>query len=843
MSQNPYVGPRAFEEGESRYFFGRNEEVEILTGQVMARRVSLLYAPSGAGKSSVLRAGLIPELTRQETIGRGRRRRTYQKMAVLPILTVSAGIPGQVKQQIKNIYVFSALLSLLPQADPNELAESSLSSGLGRHRNGLVSFEDEASSEDEVPSSDATLLVFDQFEEIFTYLPTRRAERRDFFKQVSEALLEYSDIHVLFSMREDFIARLTPHERLLPEPLQSRFRLEPLKREAALQAIRQPAQQANYNFGDGVAEALVDNLRRIQSGQKSPVADSTILNAPDSQFGPYIEPVHLQIVCRQLWANLPPDRTTIYTDDVKAFGDVDQALTDFYETTIKRVIEQPDVSERGLRNWFSQQLITPAHTRGLVYRGEEETSGLPNLAVDMLAAAYIIRADIRGNDIWYELAHDRLLEPILHANQAWERTYYNPLAAARLAWVEAGHAPYRLLTGADLEEAQQYAATHPKEITAGEREFLAESMRQDMVEREKAQQAAQRRRQVVLVTAGAVIVLLLLTLWALFSARQASQARDTAEAASTAAIVQRDTAETAEAGAQAQKATAEAASTAAIVERDNAATAQANANLQKSVAQAASTAAIIQEQFARSALVTAEAERNSAVSARATLVAYLETILTQPTATRPPPPPAPRTPTTGDGQPPSPPSPPPNLNATATVVALEAQLAEIRATQTAVASILICSIPPPREIRSVWEQYEDQLGCPTHAFPIEGFFAEQDFENGHMFWAEQSGQFLVTVGGDSGTWHLFDAPTWPSDPEQIPCDYTAPEDLVKPVRGFGGLWCTQTDIRQAIGFATAPEYEVDEGNLLQAFEGGIMLRDSQGYTYILMNEDGSYVRQ
>ena len=81
---NPYVGPRAFEEEESQYFFGRDQEIEILSSLVMARRVSLFFAQSGAGKSSLLRAGLIPELTRQEKIGRGRRARTYQRMWVLP---------------------------------------------------------------------------------------------------------------------------------------------------------------------------------------------------------------------------------------------------------------------------------------------------------------------------------------------------------------------------------------------------------------------------------------------------------------------------------------------------------------------------------------------------------------------------------------------------------------------------------------------------------------------------------------------------------------------------------------------------------------------------------------
>ena len=112
MIRNPYVGPRTFEESESQFFFGRDEEIEILAGLVMARRAALFFAQSGAGKSSLLRAGLIPELSRQETMGHGRRAITYQKMWVLPILMVGGGIPSQMSQPIANIYVFSALLGV-----------------------------------------------------------------------------------------------------------------------------------------------------------------------------------------------------------------------------------------------------------------------------------------------------------------------------------------------------------------------------------------------------------------------------------------------------------------------------------------------------------------------------------------------------------------------------------------------------------------------------------------------------------------------------------------------------------------------------------------------------------
>ena len=71
-ADNPYVGPRPFIEEEERLFFGRAEEIEVLTSLVLARRASLLFAQSGAGKSSLLMAGLTPRLLRYTRTSRGR---------------------------------------------------------------------------------------------------------------------------------------------------------------------------------------------------------------------------------------------------------------------------------------------------------------------------------------------------------------------------------------------------------------------------------------------------------------------------------------------------------------------------------------------------------------------------------------------------------------------------------------------------------------------------------------------------------------------------------------------------------------------------------------------------
>jgi DNA-binding transcriptional MerR regulator len=207
-------------------------------------------------------------------------------------------------------------------------------------------------------------------------------------------------------MREDYLAELTPYAHLLPDGLRHRFRMERLRKAGALLAVTQPALAAepSRTFAPGVAEELVNNLRRMQRSQRSqrlPQAQPASAAAPAAPMateGEYVEPVHLQIVCRDLWAGLPADRTEIQARDLQDLGDVDQALTNFYENTLARVVAETAISERTLRRWFTEELITPARTKALVYRDDErqETAGLPNAAVDLLQNAWLIRSDMRG---------------------------------------------------------------------------------------------------------------------------------------------------------------------------------------------------------------------------------------------------------------------------------------------------------------------------------------------------------------------------------------------------------------------------------------------------------------
>jgi len=526
---NPYVGPRTFTYAQRRFFFGRAREARDLAARIVSERLLLFYAQSGAGKSSLLNTRVIPHLREEEGF------------AVLPVARVAGELPASVAA-VDNIYLFN-LMASIDQHDPAALAHLELADFLGRltSDDGEAWHYDPAATPTTASGGQRYILIIDQFEEIVTAHPEHWPERADFFRQLNLVLRANPDLWVLLTLREDHVASLDPYALLLDGRLQARFYMERMSVTGARAAVQEPARLAGRPFAPGVAEQIVDDLRRVQTG---------LAGATQPALGDYVEPVQLQIVCFGLWNRLPPGREPIRLEDYRAFGNIDQALTHFYEDALVKTSQGAGVSERQLRAWFDSQLITPAGTRGLVYRGVETTAGLPNAAVDQLAAVYLIRAEVRSGNRYYELSHDRLLEPVQTANRRWLATYANPLVTPARNWLAAGRDPAHLLDGLQLEQARAYAVAHPNELLAEERELLAESEREQAARRAAAAARAQQRR--ITAIAGVVIGLLLLglTIWALRNAQEAATQRGEAlrqaaiaEANATAAEQQRIAAE------------------------------------------------------------------------------------------------------------------------------------------------------------------------------------------------------------------------------------------------------------------------------------------------------------
>ena len=546
---NPYVGPRTFTENERGLFFGREREARDLTARIVSERLLLFYAQSGAGKSSLINARVIPKL------------RDEEHFQVLPVGRVSGDLPAGV-DQVDNIYTFN-LMTSLDQSDerPERLVGITLSDFLARLARETVTTADgertwrwvykpeiavERPAEPASPASAQAgprfALVIDQFEEIITGHPGRWQEREAFFGQLNQALLDDPNLWVVLTLREDYVAALDPYAELTFNRLRARFYMERMGVDAARDAVRQPAGLGGRPFAPGVAERLVDDLRQVRvTGRQGTIA------------GQYVEPVQLQVVCYQLWERLQvaggklqgaeaeatvdeaSSGVLITEADLVAAGDVNQALAQFYEETLAAVLdgsEAAGVGERRLRVWFDQELITGAGTRGLVHQNETDTGGMPNAVVEALQRRFLVRAEARSGDTWIELVHDRFVEPIRAANRVWLAQNQNPLAQAATEWQQAGRATDKLLRGERLKEAQAQVKAHPDDFSELEQEFLAASA-------EAERQAATRRQRLIGTAAAALAVLFALLATAAFvNAVRANQQRQVAETAQQDTLAQ-----------------------------------------------------------------------------------------------------------------------------------------------------------------------------------------------------------------------------------------------------------------------------------------------------------------
>jgi WD40 repeat protein len=463
--RNPYVGPRTFLKEEGHLFYGREREARDLIALVASEQLVLFYAQSGAGKSSLINTRLIPYLESKE----------YE---VLPVSRVTGGEPTQNK--IDNIYIFNLIRSLdQHDTDLHILDHRSLAEFLGNLNRDERGYFYDDSPIPELPQGETypppwrRALIIDQFEELFSTHPEAWQQREGFFRQLAEAMQVDPYLWVVLVMREDYIAALDPYAHLLPGALRVRYYMQRLGREAALNAVTSPVKDLRP-YSEGVAEKLVDDLR------------STKVQQPDGtsemQPGQYVEPVQLQVVCYSLWENLSPEGTHITEEDLQTVGDVDQTLGRYYEERVKAVAKAKYVQERLIREWFEKKLITAGGIRNLVLREPNKKSGGLDDDVIQALQSDLVRAEKRGGATWYELTHDRLVEPIIANNNKWFNENLSPLQRQAALWKDQNQNESWLLRGKAWAEVAQWGKDHQKELTETEKDFLEAS--RSLVKRE-----------------------------------------------------------------------------------------------------------------------------------------------------------------------------------------------------------------------------------------------------------------------------------------------------------------------------------------------------------------------
>ncbi len=447
---NPYVGPRPFELGETLY--GREDEINDLYYLWNAERIALLHSPSGAGKSSLLQAGFMPRIAE-----------SFDVWGPTRVNLEANGLRGTNRYVLSVLQGFEEGVPERLRRPPEALA-------------GLTLAQYFATRPRRRSAPKIVALLFDQFEEILTVDPLAVEAKREFFHQLGE-LLHNPRVWALFVLREDFLAPLDPYVSQVPTHFKNRFRIDLLSLDSAREAIVNPARRGGREFP--AADRLLRDLATMK------------VQEPDGSFheeaGRSVEPVQLQVVCFRLWNEMPEDDRSIDAEDLESFGDVTEALADYYADSVTALAGGDERRERAIRDWFGEALITSGGLRGQVLKGREESEGLANDDIERLLDTHLVRAEKRAGVTWYELAHDRLIEPVRDDNATWRAEHLSEAQQRATLWESQGRPPGLLLRDDELRVAEAWA-TGSVAITPVELRFLEESRRaQDAADHERRQ--------------------------------------------------------------------------------------------------------------------------------------------------------------------------------------------------------------------------------------------------------------------------------------------------------------------------------------------------------------------
>jgi hypothetical protein len=345
--RNPWLGLASFTEETRAYFFGRDEEVAELARRVQRKLLTVLFGQSGLGKTSILRAGLVPRLRAQG----------YCPIYVRIDYGREAPEPAeQIKQAIGRTARHAGQWTQLGVAVEGESLWEFL-----HHRDDVL--------RDEAGTTLIPLLIFDQFEEIFTLAQSDelgRARAARFIEELAdlvenrppkalEAKLDEdesaaerfdfsrSDYRVLIALREDYLAPLEGLKKAMPSISQNRLRLAPMTGTQALAAVLQPGRKL---VTEEVAAAIV---RFVAGGAE-------LANAE-------VEPSLLSLICRELNdARIAQGRSEISLDLLA--GSHATILSNFYEraladqpTAVREIVEDDLLTSSGYRENVAEERL------------------------------------------------------------------------------------------------------------------------------------------------------------------------------------------------------------------------------------------------------------------------------------------------------------------------------------------------------------------------------------------------------------------------------------------------------------------------------------------------------
>lgn len=236
---NPYKGLRPFQEGDASDFYGRDELVDTLMNHLASSgggsRFLAVVGPSGSGKSSVVRAGLLPKIRRSVDAD-------WSKSFIVDMT------PGnEPLRELEN-----ALLKVAIESDTDIVTRMAGSTrGLLESVNAVL------------PQDNSELLLFiDQFEEIFT-LTTDEEKRKTFLNNIHSAAMDpLSRVRIIITLRADFYDRPLLYSGIGDLIRNNTEVVLPLSPDELREAVVEPAQRVGLFLENGLVERILDDVAR-----------------------------------------------------------------------------------------------------------------------------------------------------------------------------------------------------------------------------------------------------------------------------------------------------------------------------------------------------------------------------------------------------------------------------------------------------------------------------------------------------------------------------------------------------------------------------------------------------
>ncbi len=386
LSSDPYPGLRPYHEDEQDKFFGRDADAEVLIDKVLTNRLTLLFAASGVGKSSLLQAAVIPRL--KSPTGENLEVVYHIDWVSEPVSSVRAAV-------LKALHTSGKLPEGAADEAGETLAELLEFCGLFvRH---------------------PLVLILDQFEEFFRY-QRASANFQPFIEQLTAIITNPQlPVSLVLSMREDFALELNAFKPRLPTILFENFyRLEKLGRVGAREAIVTPVEQVGFRYEPVLLEILLDDLLSRELDR--------LPNSPAAELLETVEPPYLQIVCAQLWDlnRADPDKLLRLVTYEKA-GKAKGILSNYLKGVLQGFsLTEKQLASKAFDHLASQRGVKMAYTAAALADTVRESEAALGKVLDKLAAVRILRTQQRGEATWYELYHDMFSGSVEAWNTQWK---------------------------------------------------------------------------------------------------------------------------------------------------------------------------------------------------------------------------------------------------------------------------------------------------------------------------------------------------------------------------------------------------------------------------------------